>query len=242
MTDQTQDTQYNPDSAWELEPERPRLGFGQCQFKAETLTSKKGNQYEQFFVTLYPLDIARPPMTLGKGDRGMSQYDLAWKSVILPSLHKLTRAGKLASPQQIRGDHFVSWQWVTYRDYDKETIAYYAQNNPAKLETDQNGKQFKPRRTIEILDVYPDQATCQAAADAWFFQDNTPPVNGQAPPVADPQRAAALEMLPLIIEGCEGDLLRLESELSDPGFSKFGLTINAPEVQALLKERGLISA
>lgn len=130
-----------------------------------------------------------------------------------------------------------------------------AQLVPTGTYTDKHGE-TKTRSMLKFVARYPDEATCQAAADAFFSQhagqneSGQPQQAGNAAPAqtapgsnggpASPERATAAKFLPLLwqnakaMSGGTDTLGRFEQLLKSNSLTSRHFTLTSPEVQQVV--------
>ncbi len=183
--------------------------------------------------TAINLSIAPLPGSLSAFviERQMIAESHEWASTTLPSLKALGLTTRELKDRYVRA-----------------TLAPTGRKFKAKDGT------MKNSTAIKFLEVYPDEAACQAAADAYFanLHDHTGEAVPESGPVAaatpagngggdghgngsDPEKATALMFLEPLWKASNGDLQTFQTFMaSNPLITKH-FSINSPEVQALMK-------
>lgn len=126
----------------------------------EKISNRTGKPYKAFDFKLTPFNPEKQIIT-----EMHFPNDDAMKQVIVPSLMKLISMGKIKSPKDMEQTQFVKVRFSEYKSRSKDDIKYWKKNDPDRIGTDPHGN-YVIKKTIEFLDIYPDQASWQNAAES----------------------------------------------------------------------------
>lgn len=207
-----------------VEPVYNKMFFGQNFFDVWFCALIKGQGKVPFDPAIHQagqkrtaVNISIQPLASSKAqfpfERNLIAESREWASFVLPSIKALGKTAKELHAQ------FVQIEIV-------ETGETY---------TDKNGVERK-KTTAKYVAVFPDEASCQAAAETVFGNGNNhteqPPVengsNGNA------EREVALKFLPALATQAQKDPARMAELLANNSLVGKYFTINSPEVIALL--------
>lgn len=205
---------------WVVQPQEAKINYGQAQIVRTEKSGKNGNTYFEMKTFITPIEPEKKIV-----ESTVFSFSPEFQKITIPSVLKLVNAGKLTSPSNLENNQlFVSYKWAEYKSYSARDIEYWRENNPDKLEVDNQGRTYKGKMAIEYVDVFPSMESWQAA-----YEKNAPVIVETAteiePASADVEANNQIMLaLPAIVQSIGTDMTKLSETLSHEQFAQYPIT------------------
>lgn len=147
-------------SPWTVQEDR-RVYFGQVEVDTEEKTGSNGNVYWKISFVIAPLNGGE--LT----ERSYFSFGKDWNRIVLPSIKALFGD----NPQMINGK-WARYTWETWRDYSRNTVSYYEDSNPEKLQADEKGALFVEKYALKFEEAFDSEEEAISGSDAFYGVQN----------------------------------------------------------------------